>query len=388
MRSSNDWKAGKVGGAGVAAMLDGRRPEHIAYAPNYWQWFAHHRNHGTLPPELRGCRSQLDVIRHLGLDVFSRNIYCDEQRGWWGGLSDVVWQEVGFDEAEMFDGKDRVIERTYRTRCGALAERLRYVFAESTLIQERFLVEDYERQFGALEQVLRDRRWQFVPERFARWQREVGDDGFVVAGEVHSPLKMLHVLLGPQNTTFFLLDQPERAAVLLALHEAAQLDLIGQMVRGGVRVVMAMDNLDTAFHPPHYVGQYSASFYEKASRLCHDHGSLFFIHACGRQRANLALISSLGVDGLEGVAFPPLGDVELDEAMRLSGGRFIITGGISAAEFQRLTSRAEVFAYVRDLFARMKPFAHRFILSASCNTPYTAPWERIVDFRDAWMEMR
>ena len=128
------------------------------------------------------------------------------------------------------------------------------------------------------------------------------------------------------------------------------------------------------------------SFYEKASRICHEHGSLFFIHACGRQRANLELMVSLGVDGLEGVAFPPLGDVELDEAMRLTGDRFIITGGISAQEFERLKTREEVFRYVRQLFERMRPYAHRFVLSASCNTPYSAPWETIRHLRDAWLE--
>jgi uroporphyrinogen-III decarboxylase len=145
-----------------------------------------------------------------------------------------------------------------------------------------------------------------------------------------------------------------------------------------------MDNLDTMFHPPHYVERHSASFYERTARLCHDHGAVLFIHACGRQRANLALIDSLGVDGLEGVAFPPLGDVELDEAMRLTGDRFLITGGISAAEFTRLTTREAVFDYLGGLLRRMRPFSHRFMLSASCNTPYDAPWARIVDFRDAW----
>ena len=181
-------------------------------------------------------------------------------------------------------------------------------------------------------------------------------------------------------------DEPERAAVLLALHEDAMLDLVRQMAEAGVRVMMSMDNLDTFFHPPHYVEQYSASYYEKAARICHEHGSLFFIHACGRQRGNLKLIASLGVDGLEGVAFPPLGDVELDEALALAGDRFIVTGGISAKEFQLLQTREDIFAYVKKLFDRLRPQAHRFIFSASCNTPYTAPWEKIVHFRDAWRE--
>ena len=374
------------GRAVIADVLARRRPGRIAYAPNYWQWFAHHRNHGLLPPALDGCADQLEMIRRLGLDVFSRNVYCDEQRGWWGGLAEAVYDGVAVREAERMDGRDRVIERAWSTPHGELRERLRYVFAESTLVQEAFAVDDHERQLDALADLLAARRWRFDADRYAAWRERVGEDGAVVAGEVHSPLKMLHVLLGPQNTTFLLEDFPGRAAELLALHEAAMLDLVGQMARAGVPAVMSMDNLDTAFHPPRYLERYAASFYEKAARLLHAHGGLFFIHACGRQRDNLRRVAELGVDGLEGVAFPPLGDVELDEALALAGGGFIVTGGISAAEFQRLEDRAAVFSYVRNLFDRLRPQAHRFILSASCNTPYTAPWEMIVAFRDAWRE--
>ncbi len=363
----------------VADVLARRQPARIAYAPNYWQWFAHHRNHGLLPPEVAHCRSQLELIRELGLEVFSRNITCDERRGWWGGLCEETWNGT---EREWSEGNDLVIERTY----GRLTERLRYVFQESTLVQEKFAVGDYASQLDDLEALLASRRWRFVPARWAAAQGRVGDLGTVVAGEVTSPLKMLYVLMGPQDATYCLMDFPERMKELMALHEAAQLDLVRQMAGAGVPAVMAMDNLDTAFHPPHYVERYSASFYEKASRICHEHGSLFFIHACGHQRDNLPLIASLGVDGLEGVAFPPLGDVELDEAMRLSGERMILTGGISAQEFERLHTREAVFAYVRELFGRMRPYAHRFIFSASCNTPYTAPWQTILWFRDAWRE--
>ena len=363
----------------VSDILNCRRPERIVYAPNYWQWFAHHRNHGLLPPEIAHCRGQLELIQELGLDVFSRNIYCDEQRGWWGGLCEETWNG---SVREWFEGRDRIIERTY----GKLTERLRYVFQESTLVQEKFAVDDFAKQLDDLEALLTSRRWHFVPERYAAIQSRVGDDGVVVAGELTSPLKMLYVLLGPQDATYCLMDYPERMKELMALHEAAQLDLVRQMARSGVRVMMAMDNLDSAFHPPHYVERYSASFYEKASQICHVYGSRFFIHACGRQRDNLSLIASLGVDGLEGVAFPTLGDVELDEALRLSGDRMIVTGGIGAQEFERLHTREQVFAYVKELFCRMQPYAHRFMLSASCNTPYTAPWQTIVWFRDAWRE--
>jgi uroporphyrinogen-III decarboxylase len=149
---------------------------------------------------------------------------------------------------------------------------------------------------------------------------------------------------------------------------------------------MSMDDLDTMFHPTKYVEKYAASFYEKAAGLCHKNGALFFIHACGQQRDNLALISSLGVDGLEGVAFPPLGDVELDEAMRKTGDAFLITGGISPMETDNLTTKREIFEYVRGLLARMKPYANRFIFSSSCNTAINTEWDTIKHFRDAWIE--
>jgi uroporphyrinogen-III decarboxylase len=176
--------------------------------------------------------------------------------------------------------------------------------------------------------------------------------------------------------------------VLLSLHEEAMLDLVKQMAEAGVKAMMAMDNLDTAFHPPRFVERYSASFYEKASELCHRHDSRFFIHACGHQRLNLKRIASLGVDGLEGVAIPPLGDVQIDEALEMSGDRLIVTGGISALEYTNLQSREEIFEFVKDLFARVRPYANRFIFASSCVTPYDAPWEKLVHFRDAWREYR
>lgn len=373
----------------VTAVLQRHRPARIVYGPNYWQWFSHHQRHGTLPTELRHLQTQLELLDFLDVDVFSRNTYCDQRRCWFGGLCDLAWDDgVHVTETELPVGADLVIERTFRTRVGDLTERQRYMHEQSTLVQQKFMVDDYTAQVDQYEQLVGARRWKFVPSRYERAQRQVGDRGIVIAGELYSPLKMLHLDMGPENTTYFLMDQPDRARELLHIHETAQLDLVRQMVDAGVPAMMAMDNLDTVFHTPAYVMHYSASFYERASRICHENGSTFFIHACGRQRANLKLIASLGVDGLEGVAYPPLGDVELAEALALAGDPFIVTGGISAAETDRLTTRELVFEYVGGLFDRIRPYANRFVFAASCNTAITATWEQLVWFRDAWREFR
>ena len=260
--------------------------------------------------------------------------------------------------------------------------KLVYLFDESTIVQKEFLINDYKEQAGLFEQFVTSRKWKFNREKFEKAKNEAGDQGIVIVGDFFSPLKMLHLTMGAVNSVYFLMDQPEFAGRLMDIHEEAQLDLVKQTVSNGVKVIMSMDNLDTMFHPPQYVEAYSASFYEKASSICHEHGAKFFIHACGDQKGNLKLIDSLKVDGLEGVAFPPLGDVELDEAMQLTSDNFIITGGISAMETRDLKTRQEVFKYVSNLFTRMKPFRNRFIFSASCNTSIDTTWNTIIDFRE------
>lgn len=372
----------------VSRILHRQDPGRIVYAPNYWQWDAHIHNQGIPVPGLKKEHTQLDVIRALDLDVFSRNIYSDPYVHWFGGLVSLDWDGVEYREEKSRDGRDIVYLRSYTAPGGSLTERLRYVMAESTLVQEEFLVKDFEKEFPVYREILKARRYSFRPGKWKAEAAAVGNDGIVVAGEVYSPLKMFHIHLGAVNSVYALTDFAAETKELLDLHERQMLALIEEMAAEGVPAIMSMDNLDAAFHPPKYVENYSASFYEKASAICHRYQSSFFVHACGQQRDNIRLIAELGVDGLEGVAFPPLGDIELEEAMEMSGDSFIITGGISAMETRDLTEQDAVFAYVKDLFTRMRPYRHRFMFSASCNTSIDTRWETLLHFQKAWNEYK
>jgi len=376
-----------TGRARTLAVLGRHRPDRFVYAPNYWQWFTHHRNHSLLPPEFQHCETQLDLLKYLGVDVFSRNVYCDPTRAWFGGLSQEIFEKIEVSEKRWQQGRDTFTERSYITSKGILTERLRYVFAESTLVQEKHLLDDPETQLDAFEELVMARRWSFDAALYAQWKHQIGNDGVLNVGELLSPLKLLHMAAGADHAVYLLEDYPERCRDIMAQHEVAQLDLVRQQLDAGVEAMISMDNLDSAFHPPQYIELGSASFYEKASRLCRERGSTFFIHACGRQKAILPLIGSLGVDGLEGVAFPRLGDVELDEAARLSGDRLIITGGISAFETENFKDYDQVRRYLDDLFHLMEPFRHRFMLAASCNTSIKTPGQCLIWFRDAWRDL-
>jgi hypothetical protein len=65
------------------------------------------------------------------------------------------------------------------------------------------------------------------------------------------------------------MDESDLAERWMKIHHNAQLRVMKEMLEGGVRAVMAMDNLDTQFPPSHYFQQHSAVFYEEAGTLCH-----------------------------------------------------------------------------------------------------------------------
>jgi len=369
----------------IEKILAHQQPSRFVYAPNYWQWFKHQKDHKLLPDEIKHCESLLDLYKYLGVDIFSRNIYSDPETYWFGGICDESIDGFEVLETKSLSGQDKVIEKEYRSSEGSLSEKLVYVFSESTLVQKEFLVKDYGADFQVFRHFLANRRWSFNKEKYEQVCSQVGDSGIPVIGDFFSPLKMLHFVMDPVNTVYFLMEYPEEARLVLDMHEKAQLDCIRQCVENGVKAVMAMDNLDTMFHPPDYVKEYSSSFYEKASAICHENGAGFFIHACGQQKQNLGLISSYNVDGLEGVASPPLGDVMLNEAMTGTNDTFTITGGISAFQTRDLKTREEIFNYVENLFREMLPYKNRFIFSSSCNTSIDTSWETIKHFRDAWL---
>ena len=371
-------------------MLERRRPARFVFAPNYGQWFAHHRNHQQLPPELGGAATHLDVLRKLGVDVFSRTVYGDGERRFFGGLAEEVWEGVEVRYEETLEGRDRVIAATYETRAGTLTERRRFRFSDSALVRDKRLLDDPAAQLPAFEALLAARRWRFHPERYRRMQDAVGECGLVIAGELQSPLRLLCAAASRANAAFLAAEHAGRLREILALHERAQLELVRQIVAAGVPALMAVDDLDSFTQPPRLLEEYAASFYEAASRLAQRYDSTFFVHACDGDAETLRLLASLGVDGVEGISFSAAGEAALERALTVTGDRFIFVGGMSVSEPEPDVSPPErrnaVFAAARRLFENLRPAAHRVMVGTPCATGRDVSWESLKHLRDAWLE--
>lgn len=363
----------------LLSVLRGETPDRIPFAPNIWQWFEYQKLHGLLPLELKNCQSQLEVLRLLGVDIFSRNLLTDIRTRWFGAHAGTVFP--GVEKRETRIGNQIRIE--YETKAGRISEALEFQEDGCTLVQLEYLFKDFETEYRSWLALFEALELTWLDESYRRLESQVGDGGLVIAGEITSPLKQLHMLARADQTTFLLFDHEPEMMAIMDLYADKALRLIAEMARQGVPVVMSMDNLDSTFYPPPYFNRYCRGFFTKAAEICHRRGARFFSHACGQQREILPLVVESGIDGLEGIAFPPLGDIELWEAQEVSP-RFIVQGGLSALQLEGEVSQAEAERYVERLFGRMKP--QQFIFSMSCNTSIRTSWETLVRYRDAWMK--
>jgi len=365
----------------ILTVLSGKVPDRAVFAPNIWQWFEYQKLHGLLAPEIQGCRTQLEVMKYLGVDIFSRNLLTDIRRNWIGGHSETVYQ--GVEVSEQIEGNRRQV--TYNTPEGEISEVFFFDEPGCTLVQEEYLFKDFDREYPAWKALFEDLQFKFDPGSYETLVQEVGEDGLVMVGEFTCPLKQLHWHGRADNSIYLLYDHETEMMELMDIYAEKALEFCRELVnRHGVKVVMTMDNLDSLFYTPDQFERYCAPFFRRITEVCHDAGAYFFSHACGRQRDILDQVVDCGIDGLEGIAFPPLGDIELWEA-KTAGERFIVEGGLSAVQLEGPVTRQQAENYVEKLFKKMHPY-DRFVFSMSCNTSIHASWDTLRHYRDAWQK--
>jgi uroporphyrinogen-III decarboxylase len=100
-----------------------------------------------------------------------------------------------------------------------------------------------------------------------------------------------------------------------------------------------------------------------------------YTHTCGKIGDRLELMADTGIDGIECLDPPPLGNTELADAKRRVGGRVFLKGSLdSVHELLGITEPAGLERYVRSMLADGAP-SGGYILSTACSiAPHVPPW--------------
>ncbi|NUP99883.1 MAG: hypothetical protein HUU35_08515 [Armatimonadetes bacterium] len=207
-------------------------------------------------------------------------------------------------------------------------------------------------------------------------RQKVGDE-LAVHGEVFSPFTQLMERLGYEQGLMALLDQPERCRALLARF-AEGAGALGQLQAAhGVDAVL----ISSAFAGGGFISQamyeeFVLPFEARVVELVHQAGVPVYTHTCGHIGDRLELMAATGIDGIDTMDPPPLGNTDLADAKARVGGELFLKGNLDSVNILLNGQPAQVTAAAERAVAAAGPGG--YILSSACSVAPAVPAENVL----------
>lgn len=357
-------------------VVAGRLPDRVPFAPNIGQWFSARQAAGQLPRELADCPDEVEAMKRLGADIFSRRCGHFVRTAQLGGVH-VETRKAGTHRSLQ----------TVSTPRGVLSRSVEFQPESFTSFEREHLWKDLDAEYPAVRALLEQTDFHFDEAAWRKAHAQVGAHGLAIVGAQQTPLKRLIELAGPENALVWLHEAPEPLRELCEIHTEKALAFAREVAASEAFGMMSMDNLDSQFYSPSYFRRFCRDYYRRIGEVLHARGKFWCAHACGRVSLLRDQVADVQLDGLEGTPHAPLGDIDLAQFRdTISYPRHVVWGGMTCHEQEiRKEAKARIRDFVRRLFETLRPF-RRFVFSSACNTSIRTPYENLLYFRDACWE--
>jgi hypothetical protein len=203
------------------------------------------------------------------------------------------------------------------------------------------------------------------------------DQPLSIHGSTYAPEDYLIDRLGVEEAFLAMMTHPEKCRDILLRYASATAHHVKEQIDAGVDAI----NFSAPWTGQNFI---SLEMYEKViapaqqviADLCRKHDVPCYCHTCGSIDDRLELIIDLGFSGLECLDPPPLGNVELEDAVKRIGDRAFIKGNIDPVNVLMNGSPARVRENAKHcLESGMN--AKGFILSTACAISPATPAENL-----------
>ena len=214
----------------------------------------------------------------------------------------------------------------------------------------------------------------------------MGDDGLVMFGITH-PAYMLYNLTGSETLGYLLYDAPELVREVTALFAGRLYGYVRDFIEAGIadRGPFAVCYVGPELLIPPLVSFdiFEALVYEMDKPyidLIKNAGGYVWVHCHGKTRKIISRFADMGVDVLNPIEPPPMGDCTIEQALGEADGRITLEGNI---EINDLLNQDE--GYIRGFLENTvkKACGHsknRFILCPSAGyMEYIEPSEKYIN---------
>jgi hypothetical protein len=198
-----------------------------------------------------------------------------------------------------------------------------------------------------------------------------------IHGSVYAPEDYLIDRLGVEGAFLAMMTDPEKCKALLERYARATCVHVGEQIDAGADAI----NFSAPWTGQNFISremfeEIIAPAHRIVTNYCRERATPCYCHTCGSIGDRLELIIDIGFTGLECLDPPPLGNVELDDAVRRIGQTTSIKGNIDPVNVLLNGTPEEVR---KDAIWRLKTGkkSKGFILSTACSIAPETPAENL-----------
>ena len=201
----------------------------------------------------------------------------------------------------------------------------------------------------------------------------LGDD-YSVHGEVRAPFDHFLNILGMENGLMYLLTHAARCAEILDVTAGWSVALaVAQVRRGAEAIKISSPFAGNVFLSREMYCDFIQPYEARIAAAVKAEGAAVYTHTCGGIGDRLDLLCGAGVTGIECLDPPPLGDVDINEAVEMLKDKIFIKGNVDPVNTLLRGDSRKIDEDIGRILAAAENMKG-FILSSACPVaPPTPP---------------
>jgi hypothetical protein len=206
----------------------------------------------------------------------------------------------------------------------------------------------------------------------------VGDD-YSIHGEVTSPFDYLLDYLGHESALMALVMDPEKCKTILQHFTDGIVELAEGMCGKFIDAIkISSPFAGMGFISPTFYTEFVVPYEGQIIRAVKERGKHVYLHTCGAIGDRLEAMAQSGASGLECLDPPPMGNVELEDAVERIGRTMFIKGNVDSVNTLLHGSERDLVSDVR-MRLQVGMGSKGFILSTACSVAPQVERGRIME---------
>jgi len=185
-------------------------------------------------------------------------------------------------------------------------------------------------------------------EFFAR-SKALGDRGIMIAQIDFEPIYAVQMLMGSELFAIWLLEERDLIREIVERLTERVIDRVEYMLARGIGPVFGYYGPELCIPPlarPQDFQEFVVEVDRRFIRLLKEAGCLLWVHCHGKMSPVIEGFMEMGVDCLNPIEPPPMGDVTMRQAREIVGDRMCLEGNLEADDMYRASA-----ARIRELVA-------------------------------------